>query len=62
MWLDVGNLLTSLTILITLAALLHAVTKDRRSRERDFADRVNRGSTEPKPGRSIVAMWRVGAS
>lgn len=38
--LDVGNLLTSLTILITLVALLNAVAKDRRSREREFADRV----------------------
>ena len=38
--LDVGNLLTSLTILLTLAALLTAVAKDRRSREREFGDRV----------------------
>lgn len=38
--LDVGNLLTSATILITLVALLNAVAKDRRARERDFADRV----------------------
>jgi hypothetical protein len=38
--LDVGNLLTSLTILVTLAALLNAVAKDRRTRDREFADRV----------------------
>jgi hypothetical protein len=38
--LDVGNLLTSATILITLVALLNTLAKDRRGRERDFADRV----------------------
>jgi len=38
--LDFGNLLTSLTILISVAALLNAVAKDRRSREREFGDRV----------------------
>jgi hypothetical protein len=38
--LDVGNILTSLTILISLGALLSALSKDRRSRDRDFADKV----------------------
>ena len=38
--LDVGNLLTSITILLTLVALLSAIGKERRSREREFGDRV----------------------
>jgi hypothetical protein len=38
--LDVGNLLTSLTILISLGALLSALAKDRRTRERELGDRV----------------------
>jgi hypothetical protein len=37
---DVGNLLTSLTILISLGALLSALAKDRRTRDREFADTV----------------------
>jgi hypothetical protein len=38
--LDVGNVLTSLTILISLGALLSALAKDRRARERELGDRV----------------------
>jgi hypothetical protein len=38
--LDVGNVLTSLTILISLVALLSALAKDRHTRDREFADRV----------------------
>jgi hypothetical protein len=38
--LDVGNVLTSLTILISLGALLTALAKDRRTRERELGDKV----------------------
>jgi hypothetical protein len=37
---DVGNLLTSFTILVSLAALLFSLSKDRRTRERELSDRV----------------------
>jgi hypothetical protein len=38
--LDVGNVLTSLTILISVAALVSTLAKDRRARERDLGDKV----------------------
>lgn len=38
--LDVGNVLTSVTVLISLAVLLNALAKDRRTRERELGDKV----------------------
>lgn len=38
--LDIGNVLTSVTILISLGALLITLAKDRRARDRELGDRV----------------------
>jgi hypothetical protein len=37
---DVGNILTVVTILVSVSAVLLSLAKDRRTRERDLADRV----------------------